>query len=189
MYLGYFKNSFCKSWTGSILLRQFAVDSSPVLLQWEKMPKFSHALENTCWSEIKTAAYRGCWSREQSEEGAAFWTDMCITAYRKKWKMMEDGSVSQFSHSVVSKSLRPHESQHTRPPSPSAIPGVYPNSCPLSQWYHPTVSSSVIPLSCPQSFPASGSLKWVSPLHQVAKVLEFQLQHQSFQWTLRTDLL
>ena len=94
MYLGYFKNSFCKSWTTSILLRQFAVDSSPVLFQWEKMPKFSHALENTCCSEIKTAAYRGCWSREQSEEGAPFWTDMCITMYRRKWKMMEDGSVS-----------------------------------------------------------------------------------------------
>ena len=64
----------------------------------------------------------------------------------------------QFSYSVMSNSLRPHEPQHTRPPCPSPTPGVYPNSCPLSQWCHPTISSSVIPFSsCPQSFQASGS--------------------------------
>ena len=63
-----------------------------------------------------------------------------------------------FSHSVVSDSLQAHESQHTRPPCPSPTPGVYPNSCPLSQWCHPTISSSVIPFSsCPQPLPASGS--------------------------------
>ena len=63
----------------------------------------------------------------------------------------------QFSHSVVSDSLRPHELQHARPPCPSPAPGVYPNSCPLSGWCHPTLSSSVIPFSsCSQSFPASG---------------------------------
>ena len=64
----------------------------------------------------------------------------------------------QFSRSVVSDSLRPHELQHARPPCPSPPPGVYSNSCPLSQWYHPTISSSVIPFSSRlQSFPASGS--------------------------------
>ena len=64
----------------------------------------------------------------------------------------------QFSHSVVSDSLQPHEFQHARPPCPSPTLGVYPNSCPSSQWCHPTISSSVIPIcSCPQSFPASGS--------------------------------
>ena len=62
----------------------------------------------------------------------------------------------QFSCSVVSDSLRPHGLQHTRPPCPSPTPGVYPNLCPLSQWCHPTISSSVIPFSsCFQSFPAS----------------------------------
>ena len=66
----------------------------------------------------------------------------------------------QFSCSVVSNSLQPHEPQHTRPPCPSPIPGVYPNSCPLSQWCHPTISSSVVPFSsCPQSLPASGSFQ------------------------------
>ena len=122
--------------------------------------------------------------------------------------------------------------QHARTPCPSPTPRVHPNPCPLSQWCHPTISSSVIPISsCPQSFPASGSFQmsqgvhtsrvyivtlliyllcrvhhekcwtgrstnwnqdWnqdVGFSHQVAKVLEFQLQHQSFQWTLRTDLL
>ena len=79
---------------------------------------------------------------------------------------------------------------HTRPPCPSLTPRVYPNSCPLSQWCHPTILFSGIPFSsCPQSFPASGLFKWISSSHQVAKVLEFQLQHQSFQWTCRTDLL
>ena len=64
----------------------------------------------------------------------------------------------QFSHSVVSDSLRSHEPQHARPPCPSPTPRVYPNPCPLSRWCHPTISSSVIPFSsCPQSFPASGS--------------------------------
>ena len=63
-----------------------------------------------------------------------------------------------FSHSVVSNSSQPHESQHTRPPCPSPTPRVYPNPCPLSRWYHPTISSSVIPFSsCPQSLPTSGS--------------------------------
>ena len=66
----------------------------------------------------------------------------------------------QFSCSVVSNSLRPHEPQHTRLPCPSPTPGVYPNSAPLSQWCHPSISSSVVPFSsCPRSFPASGSFQ------------------------------
>ena len=70
----------------------------------------------------------------------------------------------QFSCSVVSNSLQPHEPQHTRPPCPPPTVGVYPNLCPLSQWCHPTISSSIIPFSsCPQSFPASGSF-WMSQL-------------------------
>ena len=86
--------------------------------------------------------------------------------------------------------LRPQGLQHTSPPCPSPTPGVHSNSCPLSQWCHPTISSSVIPFSsCLQSFPTSGSFQWVSSSHQVAKILEFQLEHQSFQWTPRTDFL
>ena len=63
----------------------------------------------------------------------------------------------QFSHSVVSNSLQPYELQHTRPPCPSPTPGVHPNPCPLSRWCHPIISSSVVPFSCPHSFPASES--------------------------------
>ena len=89
----------------------------------------------------------------------------------------------------MSDSSRPHESQHARPPCPSPTPGVDSNSCPSSWWCHPAISSSVVPFSSrPQSFPAS-LFKWVCSLHEVAKVLEFQLQHQSFQWAPRIDLL
>ena len=64
----------------------------------------------------------------------------------------------QFSHSVVSDSLRPHELQHARPPCPSPSPGVHSDSGPSSTWYHPAISSSVVPFSsCPQSLPASES--------------------------------
>ena len=86
----------------------------------------------------------------------------------------------QFSCSVITDSLRPHGPQHARPPCPSLTPRVHPNPCPWSQWCHPTISSSVVHFSCPQSFPATGSFQ-ISSSHQVAKVLEFQLQHQSFQ--------
>ena len=66
----------------------------------------------------------------------------------------------QFSHSVVSDSLRPHGLQHARPPCPLPTPGVYPNSCPLSWWCHPSISSSVVPFSsCLQSLPTSGSFQ------------------------------
>ena len=64
----------------------------------------------------------------------------------------------QFNRSVMSDSLQPHGLKHARPPCPSSTPGVYSDSCPLSQWCHPTISSSVVPFSsCLQSFPASGS--------------------------------
>jgi len=97
---------------------------------------------------------------------------------------LQNLSSVQFSCSVMSDSFRPHESQRARPPCPSPTPGVHSDSCPSSQWCHPTVSSSVVPFSfCLQSFPASG----VSSSQQVAKVLE--LQHQSFQWVFRADFL
>ena len=70
----------------------------------------------------------------------------------------------QFSRSIVSDSLWPHESQHTRPPCPSPTPGVHPNLCPSSRWCHPAISSSVVPFSsCPQSLPPPESF----PMHQI----------------------
>ena len=95
-----------------------------------------------------------------------------------------------FSHSVVSDSLQPHGLQHTRLPFPTPSPE-------LPQTHVHWVSDAIQP-SCPLSSPSppafnlsqhQGVFKWVSSLYQVAKVLEFQLQHQSFQWILRTDFL
>ena len=96
----------------------------------------------------------------------------------------------QFSGSVKSNSLQPHRLQHARLLCPSPTPRACSNSCPSSWWCHPTISSSVVPFSsCLQTCPASGSFPMSSSLYQVAKILEFQLQHQSFQWIFRTDLL
>ena len=78
---------------------------------------------------------------------------MCLT----QWPYFNFSS-DQFSHTVMSDSLRPHELQHARPPCPSPTAGVHPNSCASSRWCHPAISSSVIPFSsCPQSLPESGS--------------------------------
>ena len=79
----------------------------------------------------------------------------------------------QFSCSVVSDSLWPHGLQHTRPPCPSPTPGVCSNSCPSSQWCHPTISFSVVPFSHLQSFQHQGFFKWVSSSHEVAKYWSF----------------
>ena len=76
--------------------------------------------------------------------------------------------------------LRPHGLQHSRPPCPSPTPRVCSSSCPLSQWCHPTISSS-------GSHPHQGLFQWVSSSHQVVKLLELQFQHQSFQWIFRVD--
>ena len=102
-------------------------------------------------------------------------------------------TISSVQFSSVAQSFLTLQSQvlkHARLPCPSPTTGTYSNSCPLSLWCHPIISSSVTP-----SPPASnlsqhqGLFNWVSFLNQVAKVLEFQLQHQPFQWIFRTDLI
>ena len=96
----------------------------------------------------------------------------------------------QFSLSVVSDSLQPSGLQHARLPHPSPTPGAYSNSCPSSRWCHPTILSSVVPFSPAFSLSQhQGVFQWICFSHQVAKVLELQLQHQSFQWIFRTDFL
>ena len=110
----------------------------------------------------------------------------------------------EFSCSVVSDSLRPHESQHARPPCPSPTPGVHSNSCPLSQWCHTAISSSVIPFSsCPRSLPASvfsnGStlpMRWpkywsISPSNEHPGLISFRmdwLDLRAVQGTLKSLL-
>ena len=94
------------------------------------------------------------------------------------WRILSITSLTclvQFSCSVMSGSLQPHESQHARPPCPSPTSGVYSDSCPSSWWCHPAISSSVIPLcSCPQSLPASGSF----PM----SLLKLKLQYIGMRW-------
>ena len=89
----------------------------------------------------------------------------------------------QFSCSVMSDSLWPHGLQHTRLPCPSPTPGVYSNSRPKSRWCHPNISSLSSPFPAFSLSQHQGLFQQVSSLHQVVKVLEFQLQHQSFQWS------
>ena len=84
--------------------------------------------------------------------------------YTLRSRTAESYSSVQFTRSVVSDSLRPHEPQHARPPCPSPTPRVHSNSGPSSRWCHPAISSSVVPFSsCPQSLPASGT----SPMSQL----------------------
>ena len=106
------------------------------------------------------------------------------------WSFFSSWNSVQFSHSVVSNSLQAHESQHTRPPCPSPTPGVHSNSCPLSWWCHPAISSSSSP-SPPAPNPSQHQslFQWVNSSHEVAKVLEIQLQHHSLQRNPRADLL
>ena len=84
-----------------------------------------------------------------------FLSTICSSLHLFLWVSI---SSVQFSRSVMSDSLRPHEVQQARPPYPSPTPGVHPNPCPSSQWCHPAISASVVPFSsCPQSLPASES--------------------------------
>ena len=111
-----------------------------------------------------------------------------LTSSKNPMRWVVFSSVQSLNRWIVSHSLGPHRLPHNRMPCPSPAPRAYSNSCPSSRWCRPTISPSVVPFSsCLQSFPASG--KWVSSFHQVAEVLEFQLQHQSFQWIFRTDFL
>ena len=112
------------------------------------------------------------------------WNDRTVNLAR--WKF----SSVQFSRSVMSDSLLPHESQHARTPCSSPTPGVHSDSDPSSQWFHPAISSSVVPFSsCPQSLPDKSLFQWVNSSHEVAKVPEIQLEHHSFQRNPRADLL
>ena len=83
----------------------------------------------------------------------------------------------------------PMDLRHARLSCPSLSPRVCSNSCSLSRWCHPDISSSVTPFFYPQSFQHQGLLQWVSSSHQVTKVLDLQLQHQSLQGIYRVDFL
>ena len=125
----------------------------------------THTNIHICIHTYKSGAHR---HREQKEsyqglgggEMGRCWSRVQTSSYKvnKFWVYNVQFSSVQFSRSVVSDSLRPHESQHARPPCPSSTPRVHSNSCPSSQWCHLAISSYVVPFSsCPQSLPVSES--------------------------------
>ena len=111
--------------------------------------------------------------------------DLCCTKIHNPWHF----SSVQFSRSVVSDSLRPHELQHARPPCPSQTPGVHPDSSPSSQWHHPASYPLASPSPALNPSQHQSLFQGVSFSHEVAKVLEFQLQRHSLQRNPRADLL
>ena len=117
------------------------------------IPGLGRSLENEMATHSSILAWRIPWSEEP---GRLQFMGVAKSRTRLSYFTFTFFNSVQFSHSVVSDSLRPHESQHARPPCLSPIPGVHTNSCPLSWWCHPAISSSVVPFSsCPQSLPAS----------------------------------
>jgi len=111
----------------------------------------------------------------------------CMHNYNRRFHCDRKSSVQFSSVTQSCPTLWTHGLKPIRPPCPSLTPGVYSNSCPLSRWCHPSTSSSIIPFSSLPQYLShhQGLFKWVSSSQQVAKVLEFQLQHQSFQWIFR----
>ena len=120
--------------------------------KWEKIKPFSTyviLVPFHFWWSLSMLRFRKCFSN--------FFTYVPFSSPKRSLRNHVLPSV-QFSRSIMSDSLQPHELQHARPPCPSPTPGVHSNLCPSSQWCHPAISSSVVPFSsCPQSLPATGS--------------------------------
>ena len=165
----------------------------PWRIKWQPTPGFLPG---------KSHGQRGAWqatihrvAKSQTQlNSTTYWLDFYLLLRSRAYivrNLTQMPRTSQCSSATQScPTLWPHESQHARASCPSPTPRVHPNPCPLSQWCHPTISSSVVPsppaLSLSQH---QGLFQWVSSSHQLAKVLESRLQHQSLQWTPRTDLL
>ena len=109
---------------------------------------------------------------------------MHIIIYKFKTVKIFHELLLLFSHSVVSNSLQPHGLQHARLPRPSPFPGVCWNSCPLSCWCHPTISSSIMPFSCLQSFPTSGSF----PMSQLFALGGQSIKASDLAWVLPVNI-
>ena len=148
----------CGEW-GKEVVMEFGMDM--YTLPYLKWVSNKFLLYSTGNSQCYVAAWMGgmnTWIGENEYMYVCGWVPLLFWDTWNYLNIVNQLSVSQFSCSFVSDSLRPRESQHARPPFPSPTPAVYSNPCPLSQWCHPAISSSVVPFSsCPQSLPASGS--------------------------------
>ena len=136
------------------------VSKIPSRRQWQPTPVFLPGKPHRPWKATVHVATKGAGHDSATKQQHNYKPQLSV------WKMrMTDHPFSvQFSRSVVSDSLRPHESQHARPPCQSPTPGVHSDSHPSSRWCHPAISSSVVPFSpCPQSLPASE----VFPMSQI----------------------
>ena len=135
---------------------------------------------NNTFAQGKGWTFRA-WELRQGEIGwkSFFVSDVwAAVRYKPGFQHFVDHQFSshQFSRSVMSDSLQPHESQHARPPCPSPTPGVHSDSRPSSQWCHPAISSSVVPFSsCPHTFQHQSLFQRLNSSHEVSKVLEFHL--------------
>ena len=142
-------------------------------------------LEESMATHSSILAWRIPWTEELGKLGSIGWQRV-----GHDWVTWHSTVQVQFSCSVMSDSLRPHALQHSRLPCPSPSPRVYSNSCPLSLWriqsFHPLSLPSPPALNLSQQ---QCLFQWISSSNQVAKVLELQLQHQSFQWIFRIDFL
>ena len=139
---------------GVSLLKHWEVSDAANLARWKKkMAVTSQSVHQKFNKWAHSSHVNVSWSIWWAQKASRAW-NVCGRASRYSFASV------QFSHSVVSDSLQPHELQHARPRCPSPTPEVHPNPCPLCRWCHPTTSSSVVPSSsCPQSFPASGSFQ------------------------------
>ena len=115
------------------------------------------------------------WPRDWTQVSCIAGRFFISWATREAPKLLSVSPV-QFSHSIVSDSLRPHESQHARPPCPSPTRGVHSDSCPSSRWCHPAIHLLLSPFPpAPNPSQHQSLFQWVNSSHEVVKVLEFQL--------------
>ena len=157
------QGSQSEKWSQSTALFLLVVSKVHLCLKWakakgERKVSVSHSVMSFTLCDPKDCSPSGSSVHGILQARILEWVASPFSMVEGKKRRIVQFSSVQFSRSVMSDSLQPHRLQHTRLLCPSSIPGIYSNSCPLSRWCHPTISSSVILFSSHlQSFPASGS--------------------------------